>query len=50
MRGGSIRQDAEDFALWRNVPIVQRQKQVLQDREHGGTESIHGQGHGAKPF
>jgi hypothetical protein len=46
----SIRQDAGNFVLWRNVPIIQRQKPVLHDRERGGTENIHGQGHREKPF
>ena len=46
----SIRQDAGNFALWMNVPIVQRQKPALHDRERGCTENIHGQSHREKPF
>jgi len=45
-----IRQDAEDFAFWQNIPVIQRQKQGLHDRERGGARNIHGQGHREKPF
>lgn len=47
---GCILQDAEDFALWQNVPVVQRQQQRLDDRKRGGSGNIHGVGHHEKPF